>query len=810
MSRTRRVGIDSTDFATSGIQWDPLFRARFTNDASNGDTLSSNFSIDDQLDYTRIQIPFFTYLGNISSNILNVWGRQFVSFDDVTLAQKHFMMAFNEATDIANFPGNFISVDSSSFVAFEYDIDVGIRDFTATIDPFDLFSTPIYDFSDAVGMAYISWDNRKILFTPDGARFSPTVSTSVANLNFSSSGYSQSITPIDGTNLDNRLVAEFHMRDDYTADAIVKLADVANRLANPIDLDGHFDFQLNDNISSSTDIPHATVHAQWSGGREAYIFTVPEGGATATFDIDGGIGIDTYIRLYDGNGNPLLDNPSGIRTENDDGAIDTGSTPVSGFPSISRDSLLTYSFTSGGTYIIEVATYLDLVPTSSASYTLHVSLDRARITSNFGYEGTIVSGLDGNDVLVSGRGGDTLDGGIGSDTASFATAVQGVTASIELGYASGDGNDALVHIENLTGSNFGDTLLGNEFINILSGGAGIDTLKGGAGEDILNGGSGDDFGYGQNDNDSLFGDDGNDTLYGGAGNDKLVGGLGDDTLFGDAGVDTLFGESGNDRLVGGEGNDVLYGQDGTDTLFGETGDDTLSGGAGNDTLNGQDGVDRLSGGGDNDKLVGGTGADSLYGDDGADTLFGEAGSDLLVGGAGADSLFGQADVDVLFGEGGDDQLVGGLGDDRLYGQDGADTLIGEQGNDILDGGAGNDFLVGGVGADQLTGGAGGDFFQFTSRSEQADSVFDFNAADGDKFIISGAAFNVPAGFQLTAGMGFLSGPGAHPVAQTATFYFDTTTRALWYDVDGTGAGGPNVIAFLMNTPSVHAGDFMFI
>ncbi|WKL56344.1 cadherin-like domain-containing protein [Asticcacaulis sp. ZE23SCel15] len=318
------------------------------------------------------------------------------------------------------------------------------------------------------------------------------------------------------------------------------------------------------------------------------------------------------------------------------------------------------------------------------------------------------------------------------------------------------------------------TVTFNDVIDVINGTANTDSLVGTSGSDIMSGLAGDDM---------LQGADGNDYLYGGTGNDTLIGGYGDDSLMGDEGQDTLFGESGNDTLMGGADNDVLYGQSGNDMLLGDSGHDILMGGIGNDIV---------------------------FGNDGNDTLFGEDDDDLLIGGAGNDVMYGQTGNDILFGEAGDDSIGGGTGDDRLYGQDGNDTLQGDQGDDILDGGSGNDFLVGGAGEDELTGGVGADYFYYDARNEPADYVFDFSHAEGDKFVFKGSEFNIPAGFSLTSGLGLLQGAGVTPVAATATFYYDTNTRALWYDVDGTGASGANVIAFLMNTPTLSVDDFLFV
>ena len=90
----------------------------------------------------------------------------------------------------------------------------------------------------------------------------------------------------------------------------------------------------------------------------------------------------------------------------------------------------------------------------------------------------VFNGLDGND-LIEGRGGnDILDGGNGIDTASYATASSGVNVNLTSGLASGaDGNDTLVSIENVTGSAFDDTLVGNLGANTIDGGAGVDTAS---------------------------------------------------------------------------------------------------------------------------------------------------------------------------------------------------------------------------------------------------------------------------------------------------------------------------------------------
>lgn len=125
--------------------------------------------------------------------------------------------------------------------------------------------------------------------------------------------------------------------------------------------------------------------------------------------------------------------------------------------------------------------------------------DANRLDGSFGND-TLV-GLEGNDVLAPGLGLDTVKGGSGKDTASYAGAFAAIVATLVEGTATGDGDDILIAIESLTGSDFGDRLTGSGAENVLAGGRGADKLfgrgaddrlLGGPGADTLNGGPGTD------------------------------------------------------------------------------------------------------------------------------------------------------------------------------------------------------------------------------------------------------------------------------------------------------------------------------
>ena len=131
-----------------------------------------------------------------------------------------------------------------------------------------------------------------------------------------------------------------------------------------------------------------------------------------------------------------------------------------------------------------------------------------------------LNGGSSADTLIGGLGDDTLNGGSSNDTVDFTAAAGPVTVDLALGTATGDGNDTVLNVENVTGSGLNDTITGNTLANLLIGGGGNDTIRGGDANDVLTGGAGVD---------QAFGDGGHDTLKWDTA-DFLDGGLGFDTL----------------------------------------------------------------------------------------------------------------------------------------------------------------------------------------------------------------------------------------------------------------------------------------
>ncbi|WP_207544516.1 calcium-binding protein [Sphingomonas jatrophae] len=125
----------------------------------------------------------------------------------------------------------------------------------------------------------------------------------------------------------------------------------------------------------------------------------------------------------------------------------------------------------------------------------------------------VLEGLAGDDILNGGVNADTLNGGEGSDEANYAGSANAVRVNLATGQAAGGDaqGDTLISIENLRGSNGGDTLTGDARANRLLGLAGDDVLTGGAGDDLLVGGEGSDvavFGVASGAASLRFADDG--------------------------------------------------------------------------------------------------------------------------------------------------------------------------------------------------------------------------------------------------------------------------------------------------------------
>ncbi|MDF1878942.1 hypothetical protein JHD46_04735, partial [Sulfurimonas sp. SAG-AH-194-C20] len=379
----------------------------------------------------------------------------------------------------------------------------------------------------------------------------------------------------------------------------------------------------------------------------------------------------------------------------------------------------------------------------------------------------IFSGLDGADTLKGGSGLDTLDGGLGDDTlfggADADTLIggdglndivdysdlsaNGVKVDLEAGSATGDGNDTLITIENIRGSNQADTLTGNVTLN---------TIYAGDGDDILEGG---DKALNSTDTDLLYGESGDDILRGDAGNDTLYGGDGTtDTGSDTADYSTVINltSTGIDADLSRTDPQVI--EDGYGTQDTLNGIENISGSQYNDLIKGSDDVAELnvlSGNAGDDSFNTSDGKDSIVGGDGKDTVnyssivnasttgivldfdvLGEEKSIVKTTNSGTytdllkttEVVIGTTYNDSFSGGSGADEFYGREGDDSFAGKSGADTLYGEDGDDIIDGGSDNDELFGGIGDDTLIGGTGDDIIDGGTNAGDRD-VADYTSAE---------------------------------------------------------------------------------
>ncbi len=278
----------------------------------------------------------------------------------------------------------------------------------------------------------------------------------------------------------------------------------------------------------------------------------------------------------------------------------------------------------------------------------------------------VVSGLGGNDTIITGDGRDRICGGAGTDRL-----ISGRGADRVFG---GDGDD---YVKNNKGR---DRIHGEAGNDNLNGGPSSDTIHGEAGDDLVGGATDRDRMFGGPGNDTMLGDNGSDAIYGNDGDDIMRGGSGGEAMNGGTGDDELHGELLDDDLDGGDGDDLLIGAHGVDTMKGGAGDDWLRGGTNNNQYAGQGGTDTasFSPATPNDDIPNPQGVTvSLPGG----FALGSVGPDAL---SGIENVVGSAFNDDITGDDNSNVIDAGPGDDDVTGAGGADTLHGGLGNDSCD------------------------------------------------------------------------------------------------------------------------------
>ncbi|WP_445503627.1 right-handed parallel beta-helix repeat-containing protein [Microvirga sp. G4-2] len=425
---------------------------------------------------------------------------------------------------------------------------------------------------------------------------------------------------------------------------------------------------------------------------------------------------------------------------------------------------------------------------SSVNYLLSGAVERLILTgSAIIAKGNTASGnnLIGNalnNILDGLAGEDRMEGGLGSDTYYVDDTGDLVVEAPGEGIAdqvfTSVNYTLSANVENISALGVGTLILtGNELNNKLTGNAAANTLKGGVGHDTLNGGLGAD---------SMEGGDGNDVYYVDNVGDRVVekpnGGLG--------GYDTVY-SSINFALSADVERLILSGTASRGT--GNALSNTLIGNASSNLLNGAEGADRMSGG---------SGNDGYYVDNRGDVVIETS--------AAGGSDFIRTSVSYVLSNYVENMYAFGSSAIYLVGNDLNNTLSGNAASNTIRGGNGHDKLYGGAGNDLLYGGAGNDIFVFNTAlnsSLNKDSILDFDARY-DTIRLENAVFKSLKYTGTLSSSHFIIGSGAKD--SNDFIGYNKTTGDVWYDYNGSAAGGRTVFANIGANETVTNADFYII
>ena len=429
----------------------------------------------------------------------------------------------------------------------------------------------------------------------------------------------------------------------------------------------------------------------------------------------------------------------------------------------------------------------------------------------------LLQGGGGNDTLMGAAGNDTLDGGAGADSL--------VGGSGNDTYVVDDANDVIVE----------STTLPKEIDTVR---ASLTWTLGDNLENLVLTGVSNINGTGNSLNNTITGNAGNNVLNGGSGADVMLGGAGNDTYIVDNAKDLVIETiDARSRLDAG----------GMDTVEASV-NYTLPNFVENLTLTG---TANLVGNGNAlaNVISGNAGANILFGGAGADTLDGASGSDVYLINMVAEHLTGEVIADTGNGVGEVDEIrlaamaAGTLvlqetvtGIERVVIGTGAGLtaittgkvalgvdasavagpleMLGNAGNNTLVGTAGADTIDGGLGSDRLTGGAGADHFKFSSALGAAniDTITDFVVGQ-DKLVLDSRIFTAFTGAQSVSNSNLKVGQAGVQATEANEFLvFDAESKKLYYDSNGSGAGGLLQFATLTSDGNLNlsASDFLII
>ena len=437
-------------------------------------------------------------------------------------------------------------------------------------------------------------------------------------------------------------------------------------------------------------------------------------------------------------------------------------------------------------------------------------------------------GEDGNDTLKGGGGADYLDGGTGVNTADYAFSTAGVYVNLTSGTGSGGDaqGDTLVNIQNVSGTQYADTLVGNSQANTLLGGDGDDVIYAEGAGDHLDGGNGVDWVVFYDSTAGVTVD-----LAAGSGSGGFAQGdaiLNFENLEGSNYADNLSGTSGANIIYGFGGNDVINAQAGADTVYAGDGDDRVvdndavdfdyyDGGAGNDTIdysqvtfagsgfvtiNLSTGQAVVSGGNTEtilnfENVIGSQGGETIIGNAGANVIDGRGGADVMQGLGGNDTYYVDNPGDVVdeAAGGGSDRVLTSVSYTLTAGQEieslsttnnagtGAINLTGNAFAQTITGNAGANVIDGGAGADIMQGLGGNDTYYVDNPGDVVDEA----AGGGSDRVLTSVSYTLTAGQEIES-LSTTNNAGTGAINLTGNAFAQTITGNAGANVINGGAG----------------------
>ncbi|TCK07577.1 LEPR-XLL domain-containing protein [Marinobacterium mangrovicola] len=305
-----------------------------------------------------------------------------------------------------------------------------------------------------------------------------------------------------------------------------------------------------------------------------------------------------------------------------------------------------------------------------------------------------ITTLGGNDIIIGGREGDTIDAGDGDNL------VIGDSGRIRAAAADAP----QISGQPMTLGTVETTQFDDGGADIINTGTGRDIVFGGAGGDNIDVDAGDNL---------VIGDDGK-IVY--TGTDFGGSGVGDDSNPADideivststtagGGADSITSLGGDDIVIGGREGDTVDAGDGNNVVIGDSGQ----------ILAAADNAPQISG----QPITFGVIETTETDDGGADSITTGSGEDWVLGGYGGDTLYLGAGADIALGDNGElifdrDVTVSVDGESVSIIENGGDdastldrirtTAPTLGGNDTINGEAGGDILIGGTGSDWVMG-----------------------------------------------------------------------------------------------------------